>query len=467
MRVRRVVAAVDVSRPAADALGGTADVLTAAAELASSFQAEIVIVHALDDTGPYSVEGDDERAAEVRARLALANGVRALTDAFPDLKVRTSLERAASSWLAILTAAERLDADVVVIGGGRHLRDGVLGSTSLMVANMSRRNVLVVREAQGLTLRTLALSPRRTEMTRFHPCALLLAANLVAFALPFGLTGCGEDPPPPPAAPPPPPQPPPPPPDTDGDGIVDASDKCIDKKEDGQPPDASDGCPTDDPDQDGIRAEADKCPDKPEVVNGYQDEDGCPDEKPVVEVQEKEIKIAEKILFELDSAKIDAKSDKLVADIAKVINEHAELNVIELSGHADDRGTEQYNKQLTQKRADSVMAALVKLGVDKARLRAVGYGKYCPRAQGDDEQAHEQNRRVGFHILMRDSKDTGVQSGGCDLALKKGIKPKPLPAVAAAGAAPQDKAGGQAAQGKPPAAKSPAEAATPPAPAKP
>lgn len=295
-------------------------------------------------------------------------------------------------------------------------------------------------------------------MKRFRPFALLFAANLCAVALPLGLAGCGEDPPPPPAAPPPPP-PPPPPPDTDGDGIVDASDKCIDKKEDGEPPDPSDGCPTDDPDKDGIRGEADKCPDKPETVNEYQDEDGCPDEKPVVEVQEKEIKIAQKILFELDSAKIDAKSDKLIGDIAKTINEHTELNVIELSGHADDRGTDLHNKQLTQKRSDAVMAALAKLGVDKARLRAVGYGKYCPRAQGDDEEARERNRRVAFHILMRDGKDTGVQWGGCELAAKKGIKPKPLPAVAAAPAADP---GGT----KPAAGKAAGEAA-PPAPAKP
>ncbi|HEU4535819.1 MAG TPA: OmpA family protein, partial [Polyangiaceae bacterium] len=160
-------------------------------------------------------------------------------------------------------------------------------------------------------------------------------------------------------------------------------------------------------------------------------------------------------------------SDKLLADIAKVINEHPELNVIELAGHADDRGTDQYNKQLTQKRADSVLAALVKNGVDKARLRAVGYGKYCPRAQGEGEQAHEQNRRVGFHILQRDGKDTGVQWGGCELAMKKGIKPKPLPAVAGAPAPNQAPGGGPAPKVKLPGGKPEGEAPAPAPPAKP
>ena len=259
-------------------------------------------------------------------------------------------------------------------------------------------------------------------------------AALVALALPasvLALTGCKAE-----AearlgtgTPPPPPPPPPAPADTDGDGIADANDKCIDKKEDGQPPDANDGCPTDDPDKDGIVGAADKCPDQPETKNGYQDSDGCPDERPVVEVSEREIRIRDKILFETNSAAIDHKSDELLGKIAAVFKEHPEVNFVEVAGHTDDRGSDQLNKQLSQKRAESVVAELVKGGVEKVRLRPVGYGSFCPRDRAENEEAYDKNRRVQFHILVRDGKETGVKWGGCSNAETKGMKAAALPAV--------------------------------------
>jgi OOP family OmpA-OmpF porin len=229
--------------------------------------------------------------------------------------------------------------------------------------------------------------------------------------------------------PPPPPPPPPAPADTDGDGIADTTDKCIDKKEDGAAPDPNDGCPTDDPDKDGIAGAADKCPDQPENKNGYQDNDGCPDERPVVEVSEREIRIRDRILFETNSAAIDHKSDELIGKIAAVFKEHPEINFVEIAGHTDDRGSDALNKTLSQQRAASVMAELVKDGVEKTRLRPVGYGSFCPRDRGDSDDAADRNRRVQFHILVRDGKETGVKWGGCTAAEGKGMKPATLPAV--------------------------------------
>lgn len=232
---------------------------------------------------------------------------------------------------------------------------------------------------------------------------------------------------------PPPPPPPPPPADDDGDGIANDADKCPQEKEDGLAPDPQDGCPNLDPDNDGIKGDADKCPNEPETFNEFEDEDGCPDKKPLVEVRGREIKINDKILFETNSAKIDEKSNELIESIANVIKKHPEIQFIEIAGHADKRGSAALNKNLTQQRAKAVMDALVKLGVDPTRVRAVGYGSYCPLDPGDSEEALDKNRRVEFKILRRDGKDTDVSWGGCDDAKAKGMAPQPIPANAPSG----------------------------------
>lgn len=65
--------------------------------------------------------------------------------------------------------------------------------------------------------------------------------------------------------------------DTDGDGIVDASDACVNDKEDADNFEDEDGCPEADNDKDGVLDGADKCPSEPETVNQVADDDGCPD----------------------------------------------------------------------------------------------------------------------------------------------------------------------------------------------
>ena len=90
-----------------------------------------------------------------------------------------------------------------------------------------------------------------------------------------------------------------------------------------------------------------------------------------------------------------------VHKIAGSLTQSALLHVsgsgrIELAGHADERGTEEYNLQLSQKRAASVKKYLVDLGVPASSLKTVGYGENRPAAQGSDEEAWAANRRVEF-----------------------------------------------------------------------
>jgi len=213
--------------------------------------------------------------------------------------------------------------------------------------------------------------------------------------------------------------------DPDGDGIIGSADKCPNEKEDGLPPDPKDGCASVDPDGDGIIGDTDKCPKEPETKNGYQDADGCPD-TPRVVVTKTEVKISEKIMFAFAKATIEQASQNLLDEIAFVINDSPQIEYLEVAGHADKIGTDAVNVQLTKRRAQAVIDALVKRQVDARRMRAQGYGNYCPLDSGDSDAAREKNRRVEFKIMRIDGVETGVALG-CELATQRGITSASVP----------------------------------------
>jgi OmpA-OmpF porin, OOP family len=226
--------------------------------------------------------------------------------------------------------------------------------------------------------------------------------------------------------PPPAPPPPPPPGDQDGDGVADPDDKCPNEKEDGLPPNPKDGCPTLDADGDGIPTPQDKCPQEKGVAP-----DGCPAPPPLAQVVGGEVKISEKIMFHKGKATIEPDSMKVVQAVATVLKEHNNIQGLEVGGHASGEGQEKANLTLTQQRVESVVAELVKLGVEKNRLVAQGYGEYCPIDAGTTEVALEKNRRVEFKILQQDGKATDAKRG-CEEATKKGVKLKAFTAPKAA-----------------------------------
>lgn len=208
-------------------------------------------------------------------------------------------------------------------------------------------------------------------------------------------TGAGEREPTfveePPRPPLPPPPPPPEPGDYDQDGV----------------PDAEDACPT----VKGI-----KRPENPKW-------NGCPD----VKIDPNgELFILDKIHFETDSAKILPDSFPILDKLAKVLEEHPEFALIEIAGHADERGAEKYNLTLTQARVNSVMSALVSRNIEKQRLRAKGYGFYCPLEDGHDESAWKENRRVEFKIVKGGPNST-TPPLGCANAVAHGVRPDPIP----------------------------------------
>lgn len=189
-----------------------------------------------------------------------------------------------------------------------------------------------------------------------------------------------------------------------------------------------------DSDGDGVPDDKDACKDKAGKANADAAKNGCPEEAPKmmaapvqkVEVVGNEIKIKEKIMFDKGNAKIEPESEKLLDELADVIKKAGgDIDLIEVGGHADKDGHEKDNLKLTEARSKAVVEALVKRGVDAKKLRAKGYGEYCPEDPGDSPEAHEKNRRVQFAILKIKGKKTEIKLG-CDEAAKKGVKPDPI-----------------------------------------
>jgi outer membrane protein OmpA-like peptidoglycan-associated protein len=82
--------------------------------------------------------------------------------------------------------------------------------------------------------------------------------------------------------------------------------------------------------------------------------------------------------FGSNSATLLTSSVPALSAIAKALKDHPEVALIEVQGHADRRGSDEHNVELTRARASAVVAALVAMGVEKSRLLAVGYGARCP-----------------------------------------------------------------------------------------
>jgi outer membrane protein OmpA-like peptidoglycan-associated protein len=189
--------------------------------------------------------------------------------------------------------------------------------------------------------------------------------------------------------------------DTDGDGILNKDDECVDEPEDKDGFQDEDGCPDNDNDNDGIADADDKCPD----TAGVKQKDGCPFER--VRVTMKKINISEKIFFDYNKATIKEKSYQLLNEVATVIKEYDRIKKIEVQGHTDHAGSDEYNQELSQKRAKSVHEYLVDQGVSADRLSFKGYGESKPlvpleEGQDDDDESEEaaaKNRRVEFVIL--------------------------------------------------------------------
>jgi outer membrane protein OmpA-like peptidoglycan-associated protein len=201
-------------------------------------------------------------------------------------------------------------------------------------------------------------------------------------------------------------------PDRDGDGIADGDDKCPDV------PGLAryQGCPIPDTDKDGMNDEVDKCPTVPGVAryqgcpipdtdgDGVNDEeDKCINEKgpasnfgcPVIseEIKKRVALAAKNVFFATASDKLLTQSGKKLNDVVSILNENPTYKV-QIDGHTDSQGKDDYNLDLSNRRAASVKAYLVGKGISESRLSSTGYGETAPVADNNTAKGRAQNRRV-------------------------------------------------------------------------
>jgi len=187
-----------------------------------------------------------------------------------------------------------------------------------------------------------------------------------------------------PAPPPlPPPPPPPPAPDRDNDTVLDVDDAC---------------------------------PDVPGVHTDDPKTNGCPPAGDQVHVVEDRIEYDDVIHFDTDQAHVHRASWPILQRLANFINANPDIEQVDITGHADERGAEEYNIRLSQDRAQAVKALLVRFGVEDKRVTTVGYGNTRPRVPGHSEHEWRQNRRVEFII----TKVRNVRGGTTSLPQTQG-----------------------------------------------
>jgi len=204
-------------------------------------------------------------------------------------------------------------------------------------------------------------------------------------------------------------------PDNDHDTILDVDDLCPDRPEDRDGFEDGDGCPDPDNDEDRILDVDDRCPNEPEIYNGTADQDGCPDHG-IVQWEGGGLTLMEPIHFETDSAVIRRQSFRLLDAIAAAIHGNPQARLLEVQGHADERGDDGYNLSLTQDRAAAVVEALVQRRVERQRLRFAGFGERCPVDPRHGARAWAKNRRVELRILDANGPPARTPDGACPLA---------------------------------------------------
>jgi outer membrane protein OmpA-like peptidoglycan-associated protein len=107
------------------------------------------------------------------------------------------------------------------------------------------------------------------------------------------------------------------------------------------------------------------------------------------------------IYFDFDKAILKPASNKELNNLLQLLEKNPAMN-IEISGHTDSKGSDEYNKILSKKRAQAVVNWLVSKGISKDRLTYEGYGESRPLASNDDEpEGRELNRRTEFKILKQ------------------------------------------------------------------
>lgn len=158
----------------------------------------------------------------------------------------------------------------------------------------------------------------------------------------------------------------------------------------------------------------DQAPAAREVVHVIEDLD--PQGDPVVAELHANF---QRVFFPFDSAELNEASLDALQENAGILQEHPDLQVT-IEGHADERGTVDYNLALAERRAQTVVRALLRMGVAPGALDTVSYGEERPLLSGDSPSAWSANRRAEFRVTR--SAD-GMVDGSLDNPVELPVQP--------------------------------------------
>lgn len=171
-------------------------------------------------------------------------------------------------------------------------------------------------------------------------------------------------------------------PDSDGDGVPDQRDEC---------PDTPAGCPVDDrgcpldSDNDGVIDCEDRCP----TEAGVASNDGCPEWETIN---------VPNLYFDFDKSFIRDEGKEKLDELISELDDAKEYE-IEVGGHADAIGTNEYNMGLSERRAQSVVKYLLSKGVTNAYVSSNYYGEEKPAVPNTSPANRQLNRRVEFETV--------------------------------------------------------------------
>lgn len=153
---------------------------------------------------------------------------------------------------------------------------------------------------------------------------------------------------------------------------------------------ATKGCP--DSDNDGVTDNLDACP----MVKGSTQNKGCPATESVALTKEEN---AAAIQFKTNSDEVKGIIRlEVIEPILDELYENPTWKVV-ISGHTDSEGTELYNMELSQRRAEKIRAIFLRKGLEENRISTVSYGETKPLDDNRSEEGKAANRRAEIHIL--------------------------------------------------------------------
>jgi outer membrane protein OmpA-like peptidoglycan-associated protein len=121
------------------------------------------------------------------------------------------------------------------------------------------------------------------------------------------------------------------------------------------------------------------------------------------------IAILDKVQFDTGKATLLKESYSLLDEVAKVMKDNPQIELVQVEGHTDSTGSPDFNRKLSQERAESVVKYLTGKGVKNARFEAKGFGPDRPIADNTTDAGREANRRVEFNIAKQGPKKTLVK----------------------------------------------------------